>query len=616
MFLIRYTEEEALLRELCLFRLEMDREQDALLDVTLLYSDFDGDLEPETLVPRVRAAETVAFRQISNTQFRLRQPQQGMHEYIPLVFDEMHCALVVSSIHCVLLDYRPRQVASVTESLPACLARTLFLDKRNQPKQFIGGGEIDKAYRDMVGWMAAGHEQMRSVLVSLCAGDEEELPLDLVTPPPLSLPILLSPAQQQVSKFSEAVSSHDPMVVSTALLKETSTVAGHVFDLFHQLLRAIQLRPAELIHSLVEKYLERTRDRLRRSLIKTVQRRTELPIIIATGIEEQHRLLAESRRNNPKYLHPDPFPVELFKSPRDFLPIIFEDTYEISPIVPNFQPMNESFESASHVNSNKKHVFVLVHGFQGRSFDVHLLKHAICVFNPDALVLASAANERNTEGDLQEMGVKLADEVKNYLSEWCPGRKLGKLSFVGHSLGGLIVRAALPHLAAFSEHMHLLLTLSTPHLGYMHSSSRIVDAGLWILKKWKQSPSLMQLSMSDSASLTNTVLYALSSSAGLSWFRYVVLCSSYQDQYVPHASARIELSPLTPAESSPIYLDMAGKILGQIPIKRLYRLDVNFKLNGRGLDMLIGRTAHIQFLENEQFLDMLVKLYPEFFAGL
>jgi hypothetical protein len=61
---------------------------------------------------------------------------------------------------------------------------------------------------------------------------------------------------------------------------------------------------------------------------------------------------------------------------------------------------------------------------------------------------------------------------------------------------------------------------------------------------------------------------------------------------------------------------MASRILSQVAVDRLYRLDVNFKLKGRGLDMLIGRTAHIQFLENEQFLDMLAKLYPEFFGGL
>jgi hypothetical protein len=34
------------------------------------------------------------------------------------------------------------------------------------------------------------------------------------------------------------------------------------------------------------------------------------------------------------------------------------------------------------------------------------------------------------------------------------------------------------------------MTLSSPHLGYMYNASKIVDAGLWILNKWKKNTSL------------------------------------------------------------------------------------------------------------------------------
>ena len=33
-------------------------------------------------------------------------------------------------------------------------------------------------------------------------------------------------------------------------------------------------------------------------------------------------------------------------------------------------------------------------------------------------------------------------EVANYVADWCPGSALGRLSFVAHSIGGLMVRAA------------------------------------------------------------------------------------------------------------------------------------------------------------------------------
>ena len=43
-------------------------------------------------------------------------------------------------------------------------------------------------------------------------------------------------------------------------------------------------------------------------------------------------------------------------------------------------------------------------------------------------------------------GISLAQEVKMYINEWCSGDLMEKLSFIGHSLGGLIIRAAIHHL--------------------------------------------------------------------------------------------------------------------------------------------------------------------------
>lgn len=36
-------------------------------------------------------------------------------------------------------------------------------------------------------------------------------------------------------------------------------------------------------------------------------------------------------------------------------------------------------------------------------------------------------------------------EIKKFIQEWCPNG-CTKLSFIGHSLGGLIIRSAIPHL--------------------------------------------------------------------------------------------------------------------------------------------------------------------------
>lgn len=59
---------------------------------------------------------------------------------------------------------------------------------------------------------------------------------------------------------------------------------------------------------------------------------------------------------------------------------------------------------------------------------------------------------------------------------------LSKISFIGHSLGGLIIRSALPHLVEYKDYMHGFMTLGSPHLGYMYNSHSLINAGMWVLK--------------------------------------------------------------------------------------------------------------------------------------
>ena len=89
-----------------------------------------------------------------------------------------------------------------------------------------------------------------------------------------------------------------------------------------------------------------------------------------------------------------------------------------------------------------------------------------------------------------EMGERLATEVKQYVASFCPVSCLKKLSFIGHSIGGLIIRAALPHLAEFSQKLCTYMSLGSPHLGYMYNSNKLIDAGMWFLKKWRKSKCL------------------------------------------------------------------------------------------------------------------------------
>ena len=98
----------------------------------------------------------------------------------------------------------------------------------------------------------------------------------------------------------------------------------------------------------------------------------------------------------------------------------------------------------------------------------------------------------------------------------------------------------------------------------------------------------------------------------------MVLLSSYQDQYAPFDSARIQIcsEAARDAKRGNAYIQMVNNILGKCDanLDVLYRLDVNFNIEETNLDSLIGRTAHILFLENEELMKMIVSRYKMFFC--
>lgn len=82
---------------------------------------------------------------------------------------------------------------------------------------------------------------------------------------------------------------------------------------------------------------------------------------------------------------------------------------------------------------------------------MRMFRNQIAESYPDSVILMSTANEDQTDGDIMEMGERLAHEVKDYIFTACSDVEISKISFIGHSLGGLIIRAALPFLAEFSH---------------------------------------------------------------------------------------------------------------------------------------------------------------------
>lgn len=168
-----------------------------------------------------------------------------------------------------------------------------------------------------------------------------------------------------------------------------------------------------------------------------------------------------------------------------------------------------------------------------------LIKNNFSVVYPEASFLCATSNEELTDNDIIEMGARLATEIKNHVIEFFPPDTLRHISFVGHSLGGVIIRAALPRLLDLRNKFHSLITLASPHLGYKVNTSSVIEAGIWVLLKLKSNNCLKQLTMADNTNIRESCLYRLSKFEGIKYFQHVFLFSSKQDSYAPFESARI-----------------------------------------------------------------------------
>ncbi|KAM5284759.1 protein FAM135A isoform 3-T3 [Hipposideros larvatus] len=189
------------------------------------------------------------------------------------------------------------------------------------------------------------------------------------------------------------------------------------------------------------------------------------------------------------------------------------------------------------------HLIVCVHGLDGNSADLRLVKTYIELGLPGGRIdfLMSERNQNDTFADFDSMTDRLLDEIIQYIQIY--SLTVSKISFIGHSLGNLIIRSVLtrPRFKYYLNKLHTFLSLSGPHLGTLYNSSALVNTGLWFMQKWKKSGSLLQLTCRDHSDPRQTFLYKLSNKAGLHYFKNVVLVGSLQDRYVPYHSARIEM---------------------------------------------------------------------------
>uniref|UniRef100_A0A8C1R017 Family with sequence similarity 135 member B n=1 Tax=Cyprinus carpio TaxID=7962 RepID=A0A8C1R017_CYPCA len=283
---------------------------------------------------------------------------------------------------------------------------------------------------------------------------------------------------------------------------------------------------------------------------------------------------------------------------------LYSDLHYLASDHPYFPPEEDDTEFEDGI-----HLVVCVHGLDGNSADLRLVKTFIELGLPGSRLdfLMSEHNQTDTFADFDTMTDRLLDEIIQHIQLY--NLTIHRISFIGHSLGNIIIRSVLtrPRFRCYLCKLHTFLSLSGPHLGTLYNNSTLVSTGLWLMQKLKKSGSLLQLTFRDHTDPRQTFLYTLSKKPGLQFFRNVVLVASPQDRYVPFHSARIEMcrTALKDRTTGPVYTEMINNLLQPLlsaPNCRLIRQNVFHALPNTA-NTLIGRAAHIAVLDSELFLE-------------
>ncbi|XP_031091434.1 protein FAM135B-like isoform X1 [Ipomoea triloba] len=369
-----------------------------------------------------------------------------------------------------------------------------------------------------------------------------------------------------------------------------------------------------------------------------LQKLTEDPIQTATKRAELHRQSISQMKITSCAIQD----MQIFGDPLR-TPIVIVERVRIAPFLSSHQDHNTDIKLAGigskpikkfdslRRNSRVLKVVVFVHGFQGHHLDLRLVRNQWLLIEPKIHFLMSESNEEKTSGDFREMGLNLAQEVTSYIKKRMDkvtrsgNLESIKLSFVGHSLGNVIIRAALTEsiMEPYLRYLYTYVSVSGPHLGYLYSSNSLFNSGLWVLKKLRGTQCIHQLTFSDDPDIENTFLYKLCKQKTLENFRNIILLSSPQDGYVPYHSARIEMcqaSLMDKTRKGILFMDMLNNCLEQMytsssELRVIMRCDVNFdmSLQGRNLDTVIGRAAHIEFLDSDTFARLIMWSFPDMF---
>eukprot|EP01060_Flectonema_neradi_P014804 TRINITY_DN2145_c2_g2_i1.p1 TRINITY_DN2145_c2_g2~~TRINITY_DN2145_c2_g2_i1.p1 ORF type:complete len:937 (+),score=137.10 TRINITY_DN2145_c2_g2_i1:112-2922(+) len=263
------------------------------------------------------------------------------------------------------------------------------------------------------------------------------------------------------------------------------------------------------------------------------------------------------------------------------------------------------------------HLIVFVHGYKGNKYDLRALRNHLALSLSGSNYLVARSLEDYADENISKLGDILADEVEEYIRS--ENLKIGRLSFIGHSMGTIVIRAAIQCqvMEKYLRYLHTFVSLSGPHLGVADAESVRVSSALWILSTVWQSANIKQLR------LDTPFLHSLSATDNIGMFKHVVLLSSDDDDFVSRQSATLDFGAAAgcrnPQKAS-LVEDMLRNLTMQLTLcTTVLRFNVRFHPVGRpelstAMQRAVGKSVHVAFLANPDFIHTFVCLFRHFFV--
>ena len=121
--------------------------------------------------------------------------------------------------------------------------------------------------------------------------------------------------------------------------------------------------------------------------------------------------------------------------------------------------------------------------------------------------------------NLLELGIETAKEITKHVSEIENDYGVEKITLIGYSMGGLVLRSALPYLSYYVEYFENFISIATPNLGYININNSLLTSGIWLAKRFASNKVLSEITLKDSKNIDDWYLCKLSDYVGLDWFK-------------------------------------------------------------------------------------------------